>query len=64
MSNPSEKPDLSYDELVARYGVDQCPACFSTDLHSASINGEAAVSCCDCAWAATFSYLREQADGR
>lgn len=53
----------SYDDLVDKYGVDQCPACGSTDLHSASLGGEAAVACCDCTWAVTYAYLREQALG-
>jgi len=56
----SSEPDLSYEELVDKYGVDQCPACGSTDLHSASLDDEAAVSCCDCIWIQTYSYLREQ----
>lgn len=53
---------MSHDELVERYGVDQCPACGSDDLHSALIGGEEGVSCCDCTWAVTYAYLREQAN--
>lgn len=34
---------------------EECPACGSTDLHSASLNGEAAISCCDCVWIATIA---------
>lgn len=43
---------------------DVCPACGSDDLHSASLGGEAAISCCDCVWIATIaSFNTPQADG-
>lgn len=47
----TENPDLQFTP-------EECPVCFSTDLHSASLNNEAAVSCCDCDWIATYAYLR------
>jgi hypothetical protein len=55
--------DARSDEDVANvesHGVDRCPVCFSTDLHSAELNGQAAVSCSDCDWCVTYAYLREQ----
>jgi hypothetical protein len=32
-----------------------CPACGSDDLHSASLGGEAAISCGGCVWIATIA---------
>src|SRR5437763_10478835 len=37
-----------------------CPACAGPDLHSAALNDEAAVSCGDCGWFATYRALRER----
>lgn len=51
------------DEHVANvdnFGIEQCPVCFSFELHSAELNGQPAVSCTDCDWIATYAYLREQ----
>ena len=50
------------DPDLEEYCPDECPACGSTDLHSASLGGEAAVSCCDCVWIATYASLRENYD--
>jgi hypothetical protein len=39
-----------------------CPACGSDDLHSASLGGEAAISCGGCVWIATIaSFQSDQA---
>ncbi len=34
-----------------------CPACGGNDLHSAEIDGKAAISCCDCEWNTTYAAL-------
>lgn len=58
---PEHEPPEDEDEEYNAYMADlencpeTCPACGSTDLHSASLNGEDAISCCDCVWIATIA---------
>lgn len=39
---------------------DRCPACGSDDLHSASLDGDDAISCGDCEWIATIASFQRR----
>jgi hypothetical protein len=64
LSQAAEFLRIHPDTVAARARdgtMEECPACGSTDLHSALLNGEDAISCCDCVWIATIASF--QADG-
>jgi hypothetical protein len=58
--------DLSDEQEEAQYMAllencpEECPACGSKDLHTASLGGEAAMSCCDCTWIATIASFQPE----
>jgi len=58
--------DGNYDEYMASLEAcpEVCPACWSNDLHSASLNGEDAISCCDCVWIATIASFQADGEGK
>lgn len=37
----------------------ECPVCGQSDLHSAELDGQAAVSCCECDWISTYAALAD-----
>jgi hypothetical protein len=36
-----------------------CPECGANDLHSAELQGKAAISCCECDWISTYAALAQ-----
>lgn len=56
ITDAGDPPDDDDEYLRSLEGTPEtCPACGSDDLHSASLGGEAAISCGSCVWIATIA---------
>lgn len=52
---------LGANQKLLKVVQGECPVCGQSDLHSAELDGQAAVSCCECDWISTYAALA--ADG-